>query len=129
MSSSTSPECPFCRLQAERILAENELAIAFADAFPVSPGHTLIVPKRHVSDFFELSSEETVAILNLLFQMRTHLVAEHRPCGFNVGVNVGPAAGQTVIHTHVHLIPRFSCDVADARGGVRNVIPGKGRYA
>jgi diadenosine tetraphosphate (Ap4A) HIT family hydrolase len=128
MSDWGKGDCPFCALDTSRILAENLLAIAMADAFPVSPGHTLIVSRRHVANFFQLSPEERTAILDLLFQMRSRLLAEHSPGGFNVGVNVGPVAGQTVMHVHVHLIPRYERDVTDPAGGVRNVVPGKGRY-
>ena len=129
MSDSSSLECAFCDLPPARVLGGNELAIAFADAFPVSPGHTLVIPRRHVSDFFELSPAEVAAVLEVLFRMQTRLVAEQKPDGFNVGVNVGAAAGQTVMHVHVHLIPRYLGDAPDPRGGVRNVIAGKGRYA
>jgi diadenosine tetraphosphate (Ap4A) HIT family hydrolase len=128
MSDSTSLECPFCHLGPGRILDENGLAIAFLDAFPVSPGHTLVVPRRHVSDFFDLSAAEIAAIVELVFRMRPRLIAEHGPSGFNVGVNVGAAAGQTVMHAHVHLIPRYLGDVLNPTGGIRNVIPGMGPY-
>ena len=128
MSDSASPECPFCHLDPARVLEENELASAFADAFPVSPGHTLVVPRRHASDFFELSQAELGAVFRVLLRMRCRLADEHHPSGFNVGVNIGEAGGQTVPHVHVHLIPRFPGDVLDPRGGVRNVIPGKGPY-
>ena len=128
MSDSTSFECAFCHLAPARLLDANKLAMAFADAFPVSPGHTLVVPRRHISDFFELSAAEQAAVLELLFRMRSRLAAEHHPDGFNVGVNVGAAAGQTVMHAHVHLIPRFFGDATEPQGGIRNIIKGKGRY-
>src|SRR5262249_29208503 len=107
---------------------ENDLAIAIADSFPVSQGHTLVVSRRHVEDFFDLSNTEMVAVIELLFRMQRRLAAEFCPSGFNVGVNVGVAAGQTVMHVHIHLIPRFMGDAPDPRGGVRNVILGKGPY-
>ena len=129
MSDSTSLECVFCHLAPARVLDENELALAFADAFPVSPGQTLVIPRRHVSGFFELSPAELAAVQELLFRMRSRLTAEHRPDGFNVYVNIGAAAGQTVPHVHVHLILRFFGDATEPQGGVRNVITGKGRYA
>jgi diadenosine tetraphosphate (Ap4A) HIT family hydrolase len=128
MSDSTNLECPFCHLEPGRSLEQNELATAISDAFPVSPGHMLVIPRRHVVDFFELSPAEITAIFELLFRVRSRLSAEQRPSGFNVGINVGEAAGQTVMHAHVHLIPRFLADVPEPRGGVRNVIPGKGTY-
>ena len=129
MSDATSLECPFCNLGPDRRIEENELAVALADTYPVSPGHTLVVPRRHVPDFFQLSAEEIAAVFDLVRQMRDRLIAARGPSGFNVGVNVGTAAGQTVVHAHVHLIPRYSGDAQDPTGGVRNVIPGKGRYA
>jgi diadenosine tetraphosphate (Ap4A) HIT family hydrolase len=111
-----------------RIVFRNGLAFAVEDAFPVSPGHMLIIPRRHLADVFDLTPGEWVAIQELLRMSRGHITVHRRPDGFNVGVNVGPAAGQTIPHVHVHLIPRFTGDVTDPIGGVRNVIPGKGRY-
>jgi diadenosine tetraphosphate (Ap4A) HIT family hydrolase len=116
-------------LEPGRVLDQNKLAIAFSDAFPISPGHTLVVPRRHVSDFFELSPAEIADLVELLFRIHHRLVAEQRPSGFNIGVNVGAAAGQTVLHAHVHLIPRFIGDVTEPQGGVRSIIPGKGPYS
>jgi len=111
------------------VLDENELAVAIGDAFPVSPGHTLVMPRRHVADFFELNTAEVTAVMELLFRLQCRLAEERRPAGFNVGVNAGRAAGQTVMHAHVHLIPRYAGDVADPTGGVRGVLPGTGYYA
>ncbi len=128
MNDSTSLECPFCHPEPARVLDGNELAMAVADAFPVLPGHTLVIPRRHVSDFFELSPGELAAVVEMLFRMRSRLAAQDQPAGFNLGVNVGAAAGQTVMHVHVHLIPRFFGDATEPQGGVRNVIKGKGRY-
>jgi diadenosine tetraphosphate (Ap4A) HIT family hydrolase len=129
MNDSPKPDCPFCQLPRDRVIEHNDLAVALTDVFPVSPGHTLVVPRRHVTDFFNVSPGEVAAIFNLLFRVRERIVAEHDPAGFNVGINVGATAGQTVLHVHVHLIPRYSGDVLDPTGGVRNVIPGKGKYA
>jgi diadenosine tetraphosphate (Ap4A) HIT family hydrolase len=98
------------------------------DAFPVTQGHTLIVPKRHVASLFDLPDEEQVALWKLVAQVRGKLASELQPDGFNVGVNDGPAAGQTVPHAHIHLIPRRMGDVADPRGGVRWIIPNKAAY-
>ncbi len=128
MSESADPGCPFCRLPAGRILEENQIAVALADRYPVSLGHTLIIPRRHVSDFFELDAEEILAVYELLGSQRQRLDQEFRPGGYNIGVNIGATAGQTIRHVHVHLIPRYVGDVADPVGGVRNVIPGKGKY-
>lgn len=129
MSDSLRPDCPFCQLAAERVVLQNAAAVAVADAFPVAHGHSLIIARRHVADFFELDFAETEAIMELLRRMRDRLVAEFRPDGFNIGINVGIAAGQTVMHAHMHLIPRYSGDLPDPTGGIRNVIPGKGAYA
>jgi diadenosine tetraphosphate (Ap4A) HIT family hydrolase len=121
--------CPLCqRLALPDLLAENELAVAFKDGFPVNPGHALIVPRRHVEGLFELSVEEQAALWRLLPEVKQRLDARHSPAGYNVGVNVGEAAGQTMAHVHVHLIPRFAGDVEDPRGGVRWVVPARAAY-
>jgi diadenosine tetraphosphate (Ap4A) HIT family hydrolase len=120
--------CPFCHLEASRIRLENEFAAAFHDAFPIAEGHTLVVPKRHVASLFDLSEEEQAALWRLVALVRAKLMAELKPDGFNVGVNDGPAAGQTVMHAHLHVIPRRAGDVADPRGGVRWIVPGKAQY-
>ncbi len=120
--------CPFCTLPIERIVASNDHAIWIYDGFPVSPGHSLIVPKRHVLSFFDISTEERLSMLALMSQARNTLEREHQPAGYNIGINDGQAAGQTDPHLHLHLIPRYRNDVADARGGVRWVIPDKADY-
>jgi diadenosine tetraphosphate (Ap4A) HIT family hydrolase len=120
--------CPFCSLDAERIVVQTELALAFYDAFPVTPGHILVVPRRHVADYFELSPEEQAAVWELVNQVRGRLAPESAPDGYNLGVNVGPAAGQTVGHAHVHVIPRRHGDQDDPRGGVRWIFPERARY-
>jgi diadenosine tetraphosphate (Ap4A) HIT family hydrolase len=126
MASETN--CAFCGLSGEQILAENEWALWMLDGYPVSPGHSLIVTKRHVASFFETTPAERTAILSLLDEARQHLGRNHAPSGYNIGINDGAAAGQTVPHLHVHLIPRFSGDSEDPRGGVRWVIPEKADY-
>ncbi len=128
MSAFRPIDCPFCHLPADRILDDNAHAVAVADAYPVSPGHTLVIPKRHRASFFELSMDEITAVYELLRRMKARLDGTLKPAGYNVGINIGEAAGQTVGHVHVHLIPRFVGDVGEPRGGVRNVIPGKGPY-
>ena len=119
---SGSEDCPFCDL-GSRVVAENELAAAVRDKEPASKGHTLVIPKRHCTSFFELSETEVQACFRLLQEERTKLLAELRPAGFNVGANDGEAAGQTIGHAHWHLIPRYPGDHPDPRGGVRHVIP------
>ncbi len=122
-----SAGCPFCTL--DRILiAEVPLAVAFADGYPVSPGHTLIVPRRHVETFFGCTAVEQAAIWQLVDQIRLLLTLSHGPAGYNVGFNAGLAAGQTVFHAHVHVIPRYVGDVVDPRGGVRHAVVGRGYY-
>jgi len=120
--------CPFCPPPPERVVGGNDLAVAIRDAYPVSPGHTLVIPKRHVASLADVTSEEAKAVWTLLAEARALLDAKLVPDGYNVGVNDGPTAGQTVMHVHVHLIPRFAGDCADPRGGVRWVIPGKADY-
>jgi diadenosine tetraphosphate (Ap4A) HIT family hydrolase len=115
-------------MEPERVLDQNECALAIADAFPVSRGHVLIVSRRHVESFFDLSQLEWTDVIDLLFRMQRRLATDLSASGFNVGINIGSAAGQTVMHVHVHLIPRFIGDVPQPEGGIRNVIPGKGRY-
>ncbi|MBK8307550.1 MAG: HIT domain-containing protein [Gammaproteobacteria bacterium] len=120
--------CVFCALPANRLVQSNATAIAIRDAYPVSPGHSLIIPKRHIGSFFEVSSVERADLMALLASMRALLNAELNPEAYNIGINDGPQAGQTVPHMHMHLIPRFVGDVADPRGGVRWTLPAKAKY-
>ncbi len=126
MRGSTPGDCPFCHLPGERVLAANAYARVVADAFPVAVGHSLVIPNRHVEDFFGLDPSEVQAVFELLLATQRRLGEAYQPAGFNVGVNIGRAAGQTVMHAHVHLIPRYTGDVLNPEGGVRHVIPGKG---
>lgn len=123
-----SSACPFCLLPLDRLLASNEHAVAILDGFPVSLGHTLIIPKRHIQSLFEASREEREALLDLVSEVRTMLLTERTPDGFNIGINDGTAAGQTVMHLHIHLIPRYAGDARDPRGGVRWIFPDKAAY-
>lgn len=118
---TTDPNCMLCR--AEDIVVEDDLAYVARDKFAQSPGHVIAVPKRHVADFFAMTTAEKHSILALLDRARAQLERERKPDGFNVGVNIGEAAGQTRMHVHVHLIPRYTGDVADPSGGVRCVLP------
>jgi diadenosine tetraphosphate (Ap4A) HIT family hydrolase len=120
--------CPFCFLSASRIVDEAEHCVAIRDAFPVSEGHTLIISKRHVGSFFDLSESEVQDLFRLLARAKRALDAAFRPAGFNVGINDGRAAGQTVQHLHVHLIPRYTGDVPDPRGGIRWIFPERADY-
>lgn len=121
--------CPFCeKIELHQFLAANEHAVAFFDGFPLSPGHTLVIPRRHESDYFQLAEAEESAIWSTVRIVRGELESTHAPQGYNVGVNVGRAGGQTVDHVHVHVIPRYAGDVDDPRGGIRWIIPAMARY-
>ena len=118
--------CLFCTPRG--VVRQNGLAYATRDTYPVSPGHSLVIPFRHCADFFELSPGELAACMDLLVATRNDLAAELRPDGYNVGVNVGPAGGQGIRHVHVHLIPRYAGDHPTPQGGVRRIIPWKADY-
>ena len=126
--AALSPPCPFCSLPAERIVHAEPLAFVIRDDFPVSPGHTLIIPRRHVASFFEVTDAERTDLMSLLAEARDDLDHEFHPAGYNIGINDGAAAGQTVPHLHIHLIPRYEGDRDDPRGGVRWVLPDKAAY-
>lgn len=123
------PDTPYCPLCDEQIIPiENDLAYAVYDTNPASPGHCLIVPKRHVALYFDATEEEKAAIWSLADQMKTLIDKDYQPDAYNIGINIGPVAGQSVPHIHVHIIPRYQGDVEDPKGGVRGVIPAKRRY-
>ena len=119
--------CIFCNPDRP-IVVQNELAYAIRDGFPVSPGHTLVMPRRHAATVLDLTGDELAACFSLVRLLVVLLEDELHPNGFNIGMNCGEAAGQTVMHAHIHVIPRFAGDVPNPRGGVRHVIPGKGSY-
>jgi ATP adenylyltransferase len=122
-------DCVFCAPPPDLIVAANELAFAVRDTSPVTSLHTLVLPRRHVASYFDLTSVEDSAIRQLLIELQANITRLDRHVeGFNVGINVGEVAGQTIFHCHLHLIPRRSGDVPDPRGGVRAVIPGKANY-
>ncbi|WP_277612738.1 HIT family protein [Methanocorpusculum petauri] len=118
--------CPFCN--PDEILLENDLAFAKYDLYPVSPGHLLIIPKRHAASWFDLTPAEQTAVLALVAQAKDLLDETYAPDGYNLGVNCGEAAGQTVMHVHLHVIPRYSGDVSNPHGGIRAVIAAKQDY-
>ena len=121
--------CPFCKAESERdIIASTSLSIAFFDGFPVSPGHALIISRRHVASFFDLTKDEQQDMLKLADSVKRIVDEKYHPDGYNVGINVGEAAGQSIFHVHMHLIPRYKGDVSNPRGGVRGVIPSKQNY-
>lgn len=116
-------DCIFCREPETELLCENVLARAFFDKYPVNKGHVLVTPKRHVVTYFDATLEELAAINDLVFKVKEILDEKYKPAGYNIGVNVNYAGGQTIFHLHVHLIPRHEGDVEDPRGGVRNLKP------
>ena len=120
--------CPFCVPEPARLLVSEGLVLALRDGNPVSRGHSLIVPRRHVGSFGEVSLEEQSAMLAMLQRVRAMLDGELRPDGYNIGINDGAAAGQTVMHVHMHVIPRYRGDRPDPRGGIRWIIPEKADY-
>lgn len=119
--------CLFCK-DPRGVSLQNELAYSARDSYPTSPGHTLVIPRRHVAGFFELTAEEATACMSLIQQEKELIDAEFKPDGYNIGVNVGPAAGQSILHVHIHIIPRYKGDVENPQGGVRHVIPSKAHY-
>jgi diadenosine tetraphosphate (Ap4A) HIT family hydrolase len=121
-------KCPFCNPPAEDIIARNDFCYARWDIFPVSKGHLLIIPFRHVPDFFSMTVEEKQAMVGLIDACKGVIEENFQPAGYNLGINVGAAAGQTVMHCHCHMIPRYAGDVRNPRGGVRGIVPGKKEY-
>lgn len=121
-------DCPFCNHEELEIIIENDLTFAIYDRYPVNKGHILIITKRHVENYFDTTQEERLAILDLLEQAKAILDEKYEPSGYNIGINCGKEAGQTVFHLHTHLIPRYKGDIDDPRGGVRGVIPHKQNY-
>lgn len=128
MKTTIIKNCPFCTLNPTRIIASNIHAMAVLDGFPISLGHALIIPKRHIASIFEVTREERDSLFDLLEQVKIELQEKYNPNGFNIGINDGVAAGQTVMHLHIHLIPRYAGDQLDPRGGVRWMFPDKAVY-
>ena len=126
--SSKSEQCPFCNLSSDLWVGDSEHAIAFHDRYPISPLHTLVIPRRHVGSVFDLCDEERADLWLLVARIRNEFAFSDGVDGVNIGVNDGVAAGQTVLHAHIHVIPRRKGDVEDPRGGIRWVIPEKARY-
>ena len=106
----------------------NEFAYSFYDSYPVSKGHMLVVPKRIVAEIFDLTNDEYEGCFNLVKTVKNYLISEYNPDGFNIGSNCGAAAGQTIFHAHIHIIPRYNGDIENPKGGLRNIFPGKGEY-
>jgi diadenosine tetraphosphate (Ap4A) HIT family hydrolase len=126
---SPGAECPFCAPDPSReLITESATVYAMLDGYPVSPGHALVIPKQHIADYFDLPERTKAACWTVADRTRVLLSQRFHPDGFNVGINIGASAGQTIPHVHIHLIPRFSGDTEDPTGGVRRVIEGKGDY-
>jgi diadenosine tetraphosphate (Ap4A) HIT family hydrolase len=123
-----SVKCPFCNPLAEDIVARNDLCYARWDIFPVSKGHLLIIPFRHVPDFFSTTIEEKQAMVGLINECKGVIEKNLQPAGYNIGINVGAAAGQTVMHCHCHMIPRYAGDVRNPKGGIRGIVREKREY-
>ena len=122
-------ECFFCKcIEKKDFKLENDYAIARFDNFPVNKGHLEIITKRHIKDWWGTSLEEKIAIFDLLDKAKELIDEKFKPDGYNIGINIGEKAGQSVMHLHVHLIPRYSGDVPNPRGGVRAIIPSKQNY-
>lgn len=128
MNKGESLNCTFCNINKERIIAENEGAIAIYDGFPVSQGHLLIITKKHFPNYFEADQRTKDELLKLIDECKIIVDKKFNPDGYNIGINCGEAAGQTVMHLHIHLIPRYKGDIENPRGGVRGVIPNKRIY-
>ena len=121
-------DCIFCNLEESKIVLENEGARAIFDIFPVNEGHMLIVPKNHIVTYFDAGEEDKKYLWALVEECKRYLDEKYNSDGYNVGINCGEAAGQTVMHLHIHLIPRYVGDIENPRGGVRGVIPEKRIY-
>ncbi len=121
-------QCPFCRLDATRIELESAQWLVIGDGYPVSPGHRLVLPRRHVPSWFDLTDSEATESFQAIRWAKELIDREHQPDGYNIGINDGAAAGQTVAHVHIHVIPRYQGDSQDPRGGVRWVCPDKANY-
>ena len=129
LSNEDKVKCPFCTLNANRqIITESAMAYAIYDKYPVSAGHALVIPKRHLTNYFELSSKEQTACWLIINRVQKIVQKKYQPHGFNVGINIGKTAGQTVHHSHIHLIPRYEGDIDSPDGGIRGVIPDKQKY-
>ena len=121
-------DCPFCSIESLSVQYQDDLCFTLRDAHPVSRGHTLVIPRRHIASFFDATGTEWTAMMAALGAARDNLQREFAPDGYNIGINDGPAAGQTVPHLHIHLIPRYKGDCADPRGGIRWLLPGEAKY-
>lgn len=129
---TTDKECPFCdiasKIDKSRIIYQDSVWMAILDGYPVTKGHTLLIPKRHCATYFDLNDQELERLNTLIKMIKAHLDEEFKPNGYNIGVNCGETAGQTIMHCHIHIIPRYDGDCENPRGGVRGVIPSMQSY-
>lgn len=128
MECAAKAECPFCHPESTRVIARHPHFLLYQDGFPVSAGHTLVIPYRHVATIAQLTTDEQESLFPSVLKAQKLLNESHRPDGYNIGINQGPAAGQTVPHLHIHVIPRYHGDQTDPRGGVRWIFPEKADY-
>ena len=128
MNPHPAGRCIFCQADEKEIILQNALCYAIWDRYPVNPGHTLVIPFRHYGNAFESTPGEAGALFELIQKSRNLIESRYRPDGYNVGVNVGPSAGQSIPHVHVHVIPRYTGDTDHPGGGIRRVIPGRRSY-
>ena len=120
--------CPFCNISKDQIIKENKFVYAIYDKYTVNRGHILIITKEHIKDYFEASPEVKKSLFGLMEECKIYLDDKYNPDGYNIGLNCGKEAGQTIMHLHLHLIPRYNGDIEDPTGGVRGVIPEKRVY-
>ena len=120
--------CPFCHVRKEDVVLRNDLCFALWDRHPASKGHVLIIPFRHLPSYFDTTHNEKLALIGMIEKCRMLTEKQFQPDGYNIGVNIGESAGQTIMHLHIHMIPRYLGDIADPRGGVRGAIPDKRIY-
>ena len=123
-----SDNCTFCEISDDRIFLSTSQVIGIWDGYPVSPGHALLIPRRHIATWFDATAEERNALVDATDLVKKTIELAHSPDGYNIGINSGESAGQTIPHLHVHVIPRYEGDVPDPRGGVRWVVPDRARY-
>ena len=122
------PDCPFCEPANEALLARNDNVFILWDSFPISPGHALVTPIRHAASWADLKRDEKIEMLDGIDTAQQAIERKHAPQSYNIGINDGIAAGQTIMHVHLHVIPRYTGDSDDPRGGIRWILPGKARY-
>jgi diadenosine tetraphosphate (Ap4A) HIT family hydrolase len=121
-------QCPFCRIEQTSVFFQSESVVGIWDSYPLNPGHALLIPRRHIASWFEATVDEQSALTLAIQQAKVAIEKKYSPQGFTIGFNDQEAGGQTVLHLHVHVIPRYEGDVPDPRGGIRNIIPARSAY-